>query len=964
VDDEPALLDIGKEFLEISGAILVDTATSAADAQQKLEANCYDAIVSDYQMPVMNGIEFLKFVRKAHPKLPFILFTGKGREEVVIDALNNGADFYLQKGGRPAPQFAELEHKIKQSVQQKHNERMIAESEERYRTLFENANDAIFLMDRDIYIDCNKKAPELFGCTREQLIGSSVAAHSPDLQPDGQESGGKSRALVSEALHGEPGIFDWRHLRHDGNEFDVEVSLTRLGVPGRDHILAIVRDAGERKQVERALRESARLMTDIISFLPDATFAVNTDGRVIAWNRSMEKLTGVSAGEIVGMGDYAYALPLYGERRPILIDLISTHDTTTASRYDTITVDGNQMVSERFFPDLNDGNGAHLWFKASPLLDSHGKTIGAIESIRDITAHKERESELRASYEQVAAMEEELRNNFEDLAVREQALSLSELKFRSLFTTMIEGSALGEILTDEAGAPTEYRILEVNPAFEKIFGITRERATGRLSREVFGTDAPEALRRYAEVASSGIPQSFEVWFPPMRKHFAISVYSPRIGQFATVFEDITERKENEQALRAAYEQIAVVEEELRSSFEDLSAREQALRASQEQYRRIVETANEGIWALDSGFITTFVNQKLADMLGHPADELVGHPITEFLVEEELSDHERRVQTRHRGGFERYERRLCRKDGEVVWCIISGTPVFDSTGEFRGSFAMLTDISARKTAEQELGNKVSELNAANEEMVMTLEELRSAEESLVARNHELEKQREALVASGESLRLANRKLNLLSNITRHDVLNQLTALNSYIELSRLTPQGNSENYIDRQLEIINRIHQQILFTRDYQDIGVMAPCWQDVRKAVGNSAAGLDLSGIRMDLDIPEVEIYADPLLQKAFYNILDNTIRYSEKATHVAVSCQPGPNGLVIAIEDDGVGIDPSEKTFIFKKGVGKNTGFGLFLTSEILQMTGLSITETGTLGTGARFEILIPEGAYRFIAQ
>jgi signal transduction histidine kinase len=278
--------------------------------------------------------------------------------------------------------------------------------------------------------------------------------------------------------------------------------------------------------------------------------------------------------------------------------------------------------------------------------------------------------------------------------------------------------------------------------------------------------------------------------------------------------------------------------------------------------------------------------------------------------------------------------------------------------------MLTDISARKAAEQELGNKVSELNAANEEMVMTLEELRSAEESLVARNRELEEQREALVASRESLSLANRKLNLLSNITRHDVLNQLAVLNGYIELSRQTPGGNSENYIDRQLDVINRIHQQILFTRDYQDIGVMAPCWQDVRTAVGNSAAGLDLSGIRMDLDIPEVEIYADPLLQKAFYNILDNTIRYSEKATHVAVSCKPGPKGLVIAIEDDGVGIDPSEKTFIFRKGVGKNTGFGLFLTSEILQMTGLSISETGTQGIGARFEILIPEGAYRFIAQ
>ncbi|MFA4877896.1 MAG: PAS domain S-box protein [Methanoregula sp.] len=964
VDDEPALLDIGKEFLERSGSILIDTVSSAAEAQQRLSANCYDAIVSDYQMPGMNGIEFLKYVRQTYPGLPFILFTGKGREEVVIDALNNGADFYLQKGGRAVPQFAELEHKIKQAVQQKRNERTIAESEERYRALFENANDAIFLMDRDIYIDCNWKAAELFGCTRDELIGTSVDAHSPRFQPDGSESGVKARTLVSQALRGEPGIFDWRHQRPGGEEFEVEVSLTRLSVNGRDHLLAILRDAGERKQVESALRESAGLMTGIIDFLPDATFAVNSDGRVIAWNRSMEDLTGVSAREIIGKGDYEYSVPLYGERRPILIDLICSHDTATASKYDSIEVIGSQMVAERFFPNLNGGNGAHLWFKASPLLDSHGKIIGAIESIRDITAHKTREIELRATYEQVAAMEEELRNNFEELAAREKAVSLSESKFRSLFATMIEGSALGEILTDDTGNPADYRILEVNPAFERIFGITRNSATGRTSREVFGTDSQEALRLYARVASTGIPQSFETFYPPMKKHFAISVYSPKKGQFATVFDDITLRKQNEQALREAYEQIAVVEEELRSSFEELSHREQALRASREQYRRIVETANEGIWALDSGFVTTFANQKLAEMLNYPAEEIVGHPITEFMAQEDLPDHDLRVQARHSGKSERYERRLIRKGGGEVWCIISGTPVFDSAGAFQGSFAMLTDITARKTVELGLAEKVTELNVANEEMVMTLEELRSAEETLVARNRELEEQQKVLAATGESLSLANRKLNLLSSVTRHDVLNLLMVLNGYIELSKYSHGGEVENLAEKQLGVINRIHQQILFTREYQNLGIQAPHWQEIRTVFRNSVAGLDFSGIRVEMNIPEVEVYADPLLPKAFYNILDNAMRYGEKATRIAVSCQPGMKGLVIAVEDNGVGINPSDKAFIFNKGFGKNTGFGLFLTAEILQMTGLSITETGTPGAGARFEVLVPEGAYRFRAQ
>jgi signal transduction histidine kinase len=274
--------------------------------------------------------------------------------------------------------------------------------------------------------------------------------------------------------------------------------------------------------------------------------------------------------------------------------------------------------------------------------------------------------------------------------------------------------------------------------------------------------------------------------------------------------------------------------------------------------------------------------------------------------------------------------------------------------------MLTDITQRKSAEEELRKKVTELNMANEEMSMAFEELRSTEETLVTRNRELEEQRKALADSRDAVTLANRKLNLLSSITRHDVLNQLTVLNGYVELSKLSPGQTSGNLVDKELDVINRIYHQITFTQEYQDIGVQAPCWQDVGKTIGKSAADLDLRGIRMDLRIPGVEIYADPLLPRVFYNLLDNVIRYGEKATRVVISCEPGPGGMVIAVEDDGVGIDPSEKTRIFEKGVGKNTGFGLFLSTGILQITGLSITETGIPGAGARFEILVPEGAYR----
>ena len=129
VDDEPGLLDIGKLFLEKGGEFAVDTLTSASKALEQLNIKRYDAIISDYKMPDMDGLEFLKQVRIFHGQIPFILFTGRGREEVVILALNNGADFYLQKGGEPKPQFAELSHKIRQAVNQKRSEEALRESE-------------------------------------------------------------------------------------------------------------------------------------------------------------------------------------------------------------------------------------------------------------------------------------------------------------------------------------------------------------------------------------------------------------------------------------------------------------------------------------------------------------------------------------------------------------------------------------------------------------------------------------------------------------------------------------------------------------------------------------------------------------------------------------------------------------------------------------------------------------------
>jgi CheY-like chemotaxis protein len=274
VDDEPALLEITRLYLEKAGSISVETCRSALEALGILKNRQFDVIVSDYEMPLMDGIMFLKILRAEGNDTPFLIFTGKGREHVVIDALNNGADYYLQKGGDPKSQFTELSHMIEQAFQRRH--------------------------------------------------------------------------------------------------------------------------------VEQDLQASEKLLVEIINFLPDATFAIDTSGAVISWNKAMEEMTGVKAEAIMGKGNHEYSLPFYGTRRPILIDLITKPDNEVRRKYYSIIKQEGGMLIAETESARPKGKPSVLWAKATPLYNPKGEIIGAIESIRDITEFRKPE---RPAPEKVPAEE-------------------------------------------------------------------------------------------------------------------------------------------------------------------------------------------------------------------------------------------------------------------------------------------------------------------------------------------------------------------------------------------------------------------------------------------------------------------------------------------------------------------------------------------------------------------------------
>jgi signal transduction histidine kinase len=284
-----------------------------------------------------------------------------------------------------------------------------------------------------------------------------------------------------------------------------------------------------------------------------------------------------------------------------------------------------------------------------------------------------------------------------------------------------------------------------------------------------------------------------------------------------------------------------------------------------------------------------------------------------------------------------ETRWMRKDGIIRDILLSSTPLDPSAVRAGVMFTSL-DITDRKTAE-------TRLRAAYQQLTDTEEELRGKYDELTR--------------AEETLKEANRKLHLLSSITRHDILNKVSVLLGNLEHAKTKSQDPTMAvYIAKLESAAMAIKEQIEFTRVYQDLGSHEPQWHNLHQIISRLQVPPLLS---MHADLLPVEIFADPIFNKIFYNFLDNAVRHGQKVSSITVETREGSHGLVISWEDDGVGIPAHEKEKIFSKDYGKHTGLGLFLAAEICSVTGITLQETGEPGRGARFEMLVSPRAYRF---
>jgi signal transduction histidine kinase len=213
----------------------------------------------------------------------------------------------------------------------------------------------------------------------------------------------------------------------------------------------------------------------------------------------------------------------------------------------------------------------------------------------------------------------------------------------------------------------------------------------------------------------------------------------------------------------------------------------------------------------------------------------------------------------------------------------------------------------------------------------------------------------------ALKESHRKLNLLTEITRHDILNRVHIVRGFGEvLARDLSNPIQRDMTKNIIESADLIFDLISFTGQYQNIGMQDPKWQDIAVLLDSSEIHAAIGGISLTRPEPGTLIYADVMLEKLLFNLIENSLRHGGDVTSISFSYEHSGKSLKVIYQDDGVGVPEKEKERIFERGHGKNTGLGLFFCKEILEITNLDIRETGILGQGVRFEMKVPPGYFR----
>ena len=1139
IDDEPALLEIGRLFLERTGDFTVTCTGSGQEALRELVKTRFDAIVSDYQMQGMDGIELLKAVRNSYGRIPFILFTGKGREEVVIAAINNGADFYIQKGGEPKAQYAELAHKLRQAITRVRAEKALLESEKRLTDIINFLPDATMAIDtKGTVIAWNRAMEEITGRSAADILGKNnheyaVAFYGEQrpmladlvLSPDEKFETGHylytrrtATTLTAETdleLEGRPTIHLWAKA---SCLFDANGTLIGAIESIRD-ITDLIESEGELRAANERLAASAEELRSqynelagsekkileneekyrtLVEHTQDGIF-IAQDGHLVFHNQGFRKILGYAEGELDGVPLEQCLAPedrdmvlarhfsrLSGDQLPEVYECsFLSRDGTTQRRVKMDVGLASYRGKPATIGTIHDVTDERL--REEKLRDSemHYRTL--VENLQDVIYQTDREGRLTMISPSGAVLlgydspEELIGKNVED------SLYLAPEKQKEVHDALYRDGSVKNFVVElrrKQGTPVtvstsshlyydkEGTVLGIEGIFHDITAQKKaqeESDRRREQLEEISASVPGVVYQFYAMPDGTWGASYvsgrvqDILGAPvdavnMQTWFVEHVHPDDRARFTTSINTALENRENWQFegrfIKPSGEVMwfqgnaNLIPHEDKQVYSgvivDITRRklaEEALRESEEQFRKIFENSPLGLALSTPDLRFVLVNPAMASMTGYTKEELLKISFKDITHPDHLGSDLGQVQDLAAGTIPVYctEKRYIRKDGSILWGFLKLAAIRDHEGTLRHFVAQIEDITERKNAEEALresetkyrmlvenshdiiytispdgvftfvspvwttllGHPVSDV--VNKPFRTFIHPLDIPQyEAVLAEGARTGKPRAGIVyrvfhadgsirlhtsnispvfdekgtlilsigiaqditevrRSENGIREANRKLGLLNSITRHDIKNQLTVVRGYAQIAALAkPDPTIADYLvkmDTALEVIQR---QIEFMRTYQDLGVNALAWYRIDELV----SPVKPADIPVTSTCQAVEIFADPMIGKVFFNLFDNAIRHGKTVTHIDVRCETVSENLILTVEDNGIGIPPGEKQKIFEKGYGKHTGFGLFLTREILAITNISILETGTPGKGARFEITVPKEAYRSAAK
>jgi PAS domain S-box-containing protein len=900
VDDEEALLDVCKQFLELSGEMIVETTTTAEEGLQKMSTGNYDAVISDYQMPETNGIDFLKSIRSRDDPIPFILFTGRGREEVVIEALNSGADFYLQKGGDPSSQFKELEHKIKEAVRRNRAEKALKLNEARLNKAQAIGLTGCWELDLDGTTDLlwgSDESFRIFGLPRnaESTVDRAL------IEECIVEADMARRALMGLIERDAEYNLEYHVRPRDLGPVRIVRSIAELSrdPTGRPiKVVGVIQDITERRQAEARLR---RLNNELL--------AIKECNKAMIRAKTELELVNDICQIVCDMTEFRMAwigMAEHDQRKSVRPVGWSGRDQGYVAKANVTWSDeesgkgtmGTAIRTGRtvIMRDLQNNPTMKLWREslidlgyrsmiAIPLIDS-GKAFGAFGvymddpegfSQEEVDLLEEMTGDLAFGILGLRAKERQVR--------AEEALRESEERFRNIF----DRAALGMVTVDMEG-----RAIDFNQRFLDMLGYSPGEIMGRRFTDITHPDDIAPNLELLDSIKKGEIDGYEMEKRLVRKdgtliwiHLFVSKLVDPLGHIdrgLAIIEDITERK----------------------------MLGESLRKSEEQYSKLVAAIPDFVIRTDMKGDIILINDVILEQSGYVAEELLGHSLFSFIAPEDLQKALKNAEMMVGGKLGPVEYNLIMKDGGRILFEANGDVLRDPNGMPTGMVFVVRNMTERYQLESKL-------------------------------------------------REAYRRLRVMDGITRHDTVNKLMALEGYIDLMREgTEDPRDLDRLKRMRHIVGFLRDQVNATKEYQNLGVEIPEWQSVEEVCHRSASLLNLGDVSFTVDVGEMEILADPLLYKVFYNLMDNSVRHGVNVDHIWVNAERNGDEMRIVLRDNGTGISIEDKAHLFKEGYGKVHGLGLFLSREILDITEMTITETGEPGEGARFEILVPKNSVR----